>query len=328
VLPYQLERWALDVIERVAAGGRVEDSRVEVKREWPNPVDAARLIAAHANAAHSAPILWLVGVDEKAKAVPGADYKELANWFPTVQAQFDEMSPMLQDLNVPYQGGNVATLCFETDRAPFVVRNPEGGRIGHEVPWREGTKTRSARRADLLRLLTIRAALPEVELLSASLSVSLEKSGVAKWTLSGALYISPESGHRVVIPYHRSRAAVELKQANLSIPFANSSLARQTKPGPIVLYGATTYQMIQPTGPPEFVSTEAVIEHPSLYVFLAEAATTNVQDKPPGNAVVTILLQPTGAEAKVTLVQSLEPIPPGNDEWASWYFLSEGYTFG
>jgi hypothetical protein len=110
MLKHQLEGWALDVLDRVASGGRLEDSRVEIKREWPDPVEAARRIAGHANAARGAPILWLIGVDEKARTIPGADYKELANWFPRLQSQFDELAPSLQDLNVPYKGVTVIAL--------------------------------------------------------------------------------------------------------------------------------------------------------------------------------------------------------------------------
>src|SRR5437016_570969 len=99
MLRHQLEGWALNVLDRVVSGGRIEDSRVEAKRDWPEKVDAARKIAGHANAAGGNPILWLIGVDEKDHTVPGADYKELADWFPGVRSQFDDLAPPLQDLN-------------------------------------------------------------------------------------------------------------------------------------------------------------------------------------------------------------------------------------
>ena len=44
-------------------------------------------------------------------------------------------------------------LLFETDRAPFVVRYPSDGQGSHEVPWRDGTGVRTARRSDLLSIL-------------------------------------------------------------------------------------------------------------------------------------------------------------------------------
>ena len=46
----QVENCILNVIDRVTAGRPVEDSRVELKAKWPDPVKAARQIGAHANA--------------------------------------------------------------------------------------------------------------------------------------------------------------------------------------------------------------------------------------------------------------------------------------
>ena len=61
-----IERWALQVIDRVERQQPVEDSRVELKREWPtSPWSTARRIAGHANAARVEPILWIIGVDEE-----------------------------------------------------------------------------------------------------------------------------------------------------------------------------------------------------------------------------------------------------------------------
>jgi hypothetical protein len=49
-------------------------------------------------------------------------------------------------LGVPRGDKTLVALWFETDRAPFVVKNPEGGAITREVTWREGTAIRSATR--------------------------------------------------------------------------------------------------------------------------------------------------------------------------------------
>jgi hypothetical protein len=62
--PTQIETWALRVIERVEARQPNEDSRVELKREWPaQPNRAARQIAGHVNAARGEPVLWLIGLN-------------------------------------------------------------------------------------------------------------------------------------------------------------------------------------------------------------------------------------------------------------------------
>ena len=62
-----------------------------------------------------------------------------------------------------------AALYFETDRAPFVVKNQEGGTIQREVPWREATGVKSATRSQLLRLLSPLQRLPSLEVIGGTL---------------------------------------------------------------------------------------------------------------------------------------------------------------
>lgn len=156
----QIERWALEIIDRVEAHQPIEDSRVELKAKWPDdPAKAARRIAGHANAARGEHILWLIGVDEE-NGVLGVDYREMTDWFAGVSKQFDGLAPRCYDLNVPTgKGRTVVALLFETDRAPFVVVNPafgntKGEGVRFEVPWREGTQVRTATRSDLIRLFS------------------------------------------------------------------------------------------------------------------------------------------------------------------------------
>ena len=70
-----IESWALRVLERVGNRQSVEDSKVELKAKWPDPVKAARRIAGHANAARGESILWLIGADEKQGVITGANYQ-------------------------------------------------------------------------------------------------------------------------------------------------------------------------------------------------------------------------------------------------------------
>ncbi len=158
----EVEHWVITVADRVRASAPIEDSRVELKAEWPDAVDAARRIAGHANAARGDPVLWIIGLDEKRGAI-GAAVNELAKWHPKVQAQFDGIAPAMEDFLVPYDGQTLVALLFETSGAPFVVRNPMfgkpgGGPISRETPWREGTSIRSATRTDLIRLLRTTSA--------------------------------------------------------------------------------------------------------------------------------------------------------------------------
>lgn len=154
----QIEGWALRVVEQINSGQPNEDFTVELKREWPDAKKAARRIAGHANAAQGDFILWLIGVDET-DGVVGANHLDVASWYAEVKTQFDGLAPALIDLNVPVEDQVITSLVFETDRAPFVVKNPMygtsgGGAVQLEVPWREGTSIRSATRSDLIKLLS------------------------------------------------------------------------------------------------------------------------------------------------------------------------------
>jgi hypothetical protein len=85
--PIQLESWALRIIECVQSAQPNEDSRVELKKEWPDPVKAARRLAGHANSARGESILWLIGIDEK-EGVTGITQNDLADWYAQVKSFF------------------------------------------------------------------------------------------------------------------------------------------------------------------------------------------------------------------------------------------------
>lgn len=145
--PHELETKVLGIVDSVMHRQPVEDCLVELKAEWIEPHKAARRIAGHANAAHGQPIIWIVGVDEEEGKVVGASKKELADWYPQVSAQFDEVAPdLLHDLSVPIESQTIVALLFDTSRAPYVVKVPNGQNVHREVPWRTGTRVSSARR--------------------------------------------------------------------------------------------------------------------------------------------------------------------------------------
>jgi hypothetical protein len=313
MLKHQLESWTLDVLDRVTSGNPVEDSRVELKREWPTAVEAARRIAGHANAAQGEPILWLIGVDERAHSVVGANHTELANWFPSLESQFDDVAPALQELVVPYRGVSVVALLFETDRAPFLVKNPGGGHIDWEVPWREGTKTRSVRRANLVRLLSGITGLPDVELLQASLRASPgDEKDTLRWHLGFTLYISPQSD-RLVIPFHRCTAEIRFPVLSITVPLDVIHLDREQVSEMLTF---TPFSSPAPGGPPRYVASEAVIEHPSRFIASA-VATTRSFGPLTSEAVATVVLVPTGARTGVATVAHMRSIGRGED-LAAW----------
>lgn len=215
--PHQIESWVLNIIEQLTTGKPVEDSRVELKTIFIPPDKAARRIAGHANAARGAPILWIVGVDEKQQRIVGADYEELSEWFEKVKAQFNGLYPELFHINVPVKDKIVVGLLFDTQRAPYVVKNPafgveRGESVEFEVPWREGTVTRTANRADLLRILSPLQALPTFEILGGFLNANIPRAPQDElyWTFRLELYVEPVSRDKLVIPFHRCKSRCEL----------------------------------------------------------------------------------------------------------------------
>jgi len=217
--PVEIENWALAVIQQVEAGQPNEDARVEIKADWIDPFRAARQLAGHANAARGDAILWLIGVNQETGVV-GVGHKELAVWLSQVSSHFDGIAPDIIDVNVPYKNRVVVALFVNTERAPFVIKNPDFGSksgvvIAFEVPWREGTTTRTASRSDLIRLLVPKLALPEIELLDAELS--LRGSHKYQWHLQMDLYITPKIGTFVVIPFHRCEVQLVLAPSNTTI---------------------------------------------------------------------------------------------------------------
>lgn len=222
----EIENWALRIIAQVRENQPNEDFRVELKTEWIDPVKAARLIAGQANAAHGEPVLWLIGVNQELGVV-GARHRELAVWYEKVKAQFDGMPPEMIDLNIPVEGQTVVALLFETDRAPFVIRNPLYGKrkggVEYEVPWRENTSTRTARRAQLIQLLTPLQIVPQLEILSGDLVCNPLKDGGKsdlEWKLHLELYVStnrPDT--HIFIPYHRCNVSLLFKDSLRSVAF-------------------------------------------------------------------------------------------------------------
>ena len=81
----ELEEWVLNIVDKVKNGQWTEDSRVELKAQWPDDAyRAARRIAGHANAARGDSILWIIGIDESRNEVSGAGQGEMATWWQKV----------------------------------------------------------------------------------------------------------------------------------------------------------------------------------------------------------------------------------------------------
>jgi hypothetical protein len=311
---FQIETWALRVIASVESGQPNEDARVELKAEWPeDPKKVARQIAGHANAARGDPILWLIGIDQD-RGVTGAAPMEMANWYAAVKAQFDGLAPAVHDLNIPWRQATVVALLFQTDRYPFVVKNPvfgtrKGGPAEREVPWREGTATRSADRSDLLRLLAPLQRIPSIEILSAWLSAYLYPDEKAPrelaWTLEVALYFVPRGEGRAVIPSHRCSASFELPTYE-----------------PRTTLGAPRFTSSAPDSLVKGTDSEAILDGPGRLGFAASARTPVLRMDLPEEVAAVIELLPVEAESSIVLPMKLSKVL-GEDSpvrWASWRF--------
>lgn len=206
--PQQIESWAGQVIEQVCAGKFQEDLCVELKRAWPEDNHGvARRLAAHANAARADGILWVIGVDEKAREVVGVSPRDLASWWPAVCKAFDGEPPGIQPVTMSVEGENVVALYFETMAAPYVVSNRAHGSSGEnvrwEVPWRAAADTRSATRNELLRILVPRARAPLLELLDGELTHRMREDGGVLWSRDVQLYIVSRTPDPLILPRHR-----------------------------------------------------------------------------------------------------------------------------
>lgn len=129
------------------------------------------------------------------------------------------------DLNVPVDGKTIVALLFETDRAPFVVKNPSygierGESISLETPWRHGTSVRSAKRSDLIKLLVPFRKRPTFEVLRVGVSAHIHESKL-NWHLRTLLYVVTHDDDSLVLPFHRCQATVEIAELFQDISFGS-----------------------------------------------------------------------------------------------------------
>jgi len=259
--PEQVEAWVLSVVDRVREKQRIEDDRVELKADWPEVAKAARRVAGHANTSGGDSVLWIIGLHEERGVVPFAG-TDPAMWVQQLYAHFDGLGPYVETLSVPTSDGVVYALLFDTARRPFVVKNsahgnPGAGPVSLEVPWREGTAVRSARREDLIRLLVPALQLPTFEVLEMYASASpVAPSGKHPsrrlgWFVSVGLYVTPRTSDMVVLPVHRvslellnpGQPALQMKGISLVPPSESRS-----KSGSHTIIGTSSEAIISGPG--------------------------------------------------------------------------------
>ena len=213
----EIEEWAWQVIEATEQGLHFEDSAVELKSIWPaSTFEAARQLAAQANARHGEPLLWLIGV-KQGVGVVGVEPRDLATWWPQVQSHFDKLSPrLIADRILNHKNGKQAVaLMFGPGDPPYVIRYsqgdiPEKNAIRKEVPWREGTTVRSADRDDLLRVLEPSVTVPEIRVIQGLINgLGADKKPAEErlaWWVQARIFVTPKSSGPVV--FTASQAAV------------------------------------------------------------------------------------------------------------------------
>ncbi|PKV96441.1 hypothetical protein ATK30_7389 [Amycolatopsis echigonensis] len=236
----QLEARALQIIAQAKTSGRGdEDSFVELKSSFPDDhIRTARQIAALCNAARGNEVIWLIGINEDNGEPVGVSDSDLQSWWPQVEKCFDEFSPDFVNLNVPVQDGRatVVALFFATDRAPYVVKTKNGSGVDREVPWRSGTRTRSAKRSELISILHPERRMPGMELLRAEGSITCQSrrevanpyhnSGgrYTKSTLPPSVSASfpvdvfVDATHPITFPTHRASALLSISFLSDPIP--------------------------------------------------------------------------------------------------------------
>jgi hypothetical protein len=209
----QIEHWVLSLIDRVVKHEPVEDAREELKAIWPtDQLKTARQIAGMANAARGEEFLWVIGLDETTGVI-GALQQELANWWPSVAANFDGIAPTFTDLNVPAGGRTVVALLFESDRSPFVVKTSTD-RL--EIPWRTGKRTHSADRSQIIKLLYPLQKLPVIQLLNARVQVHKHDNSFHQWTITLHLYVAPPADATTAILIGKVHGSIKVPELNMA----------------------------------------------------------------------------------------------------------------
>lgn len=299
--PSEIEGWALKILDSLKRGEPLEDTRVELKAAFGNPVKIARRLAGHGNAARGDNLLWLFGVDET-DGIVGVTAQEFSTWWSQVSKNFDPLAPSVVECIVSYEGKAILALLVYTDRAPFLVRNPSYGMqscgpVELEVPWREMTSTRTARREDLLRLLVPLVKLPSVEVISASLvgqgehkpgkgSYERVVPGKCEWNLDLELYFIPVNEEKLTFSAHKITIEVVQEEAFGSVQFKYYV----DRP-----FGGEISFMTRVT------TEDLAIKGPSR-IHLKSHYEQNLLEVAPGaRACVRVQLQPAGLERAVVL---------------------------
>jgi hypothetical protein len=228
---YEIEQWARRLIESLQKDGNFEDSFADIKGQLPDPRKAARQIAGLANAAQWESALWVVGVDEKTGKVTGADRNDLAEWWPQVTSYFDGPYPEMTDIIVESDPKPILAMRFVTDQPPYTIKVDR--HVEREVPWREGTSTRSAKRSELLRILAPQTRNPEIVVLNCSYEWMGSRTDPRQVLLTLNFYVIPRRFDLTMVMWGRQCTARAVADGKGDQIFTDAYVGKQLDLGTI-----------------------------------------------------------------------------------------------
>lgn len=234
-----LEARVITAVDRIRAKQLVENDLIECKRSWPQE-NKARQLAGSLNRAGGDPVMYIIGIDDTTGDVHDISDTDILDWWNQIVAKFEHTPPeMIRHIDVQVgEGEHVVAVVISSDRAPYVVKTGSAN-PSLEVPMREGTGTRSARRDELLRLLIPTVRLPEVVVLDVDLRGEYYSqggtTGIQTLSCTGQLriYVEHNGSGLVRLPAHgmRGRVTVHEQVFDLSIepPLESVSVPSGTK---------------------------------------------------------------------------------------------------
>lgn len=234
-----LEAKVITAVDRIRDGQLVENDLIECKRSWPQE-NKARQLAGSLNRAGGDAVVYIIGIDDKTGGVHDVSDTDVLDWWNQIVGKFDHTPPeMIRHIDVQVgDGEHVVAVAISSDRAPYVVKTGSAN-PSLEVPMREGTGTRSARRDELLRLLIPTVRLPEVVVLDVSLRGEFYsqggRAGTQTLSCTGQLriYVEHNGNGLVTLPAHgmRGRVTIQERVFDLSIepPMESVSIPTGTK---------------------------------------------------------------------------------------------------
>jgi hypothetical protein len=232
----------------------------------------------------------------------------LASWKDQVFKHFDDVHPALeQDIVVHHpDGGECRALIFDSSQWPYLikVRNPGNvpGVPSREIPWRVGTGTSSARRADLAAALRPKAPAVTVTVYRLTVAASLDESerpGQFSWFLHGEIYVSA-GGREVYLPHRDCMIAIRVPAAMFEV----------------IMDGALT-DTSNPSAAIKFDLGGALVKHGGAILLIGRAQSRLPGQQPPGSVRVEIVMTPEGGRPSTVIVEAVAGGPLGA-AWGRW----------